>query len=120
MRHESAEAPATHAFELPGIADPLQVWDGTAEFVFPVYASSALGRVIRDGATSISVDVTVRYQACDDVQCFMPRTRTLRLEVPVGLGAMPNFGEMRGITGHTVEMDAKAHMKRLLKRNQAD
>jgi len=118
FRHESAEEPPTHAFELPGVDDPLQVWDGTAEFVFPVYAASSLGRAIRDGVTFIEVDVTVRYQACDDAQCFIPRTRTLRLEVPIGPGAMPDFGEMRGITGETVEMDSITHMKRLVERKR--
>ena len=120
FRHEAAEQPPTHAFQLPGVDQPLQVWDGTVDFVFPVWAASALGRAIRDGVTSISVDVTVRYQACDDAMCFIPRTRTLRLDVPIGPGAMPNFGEMRGITGHTVDMDSVTHMKRLIKRKQAD
>jgi len=116
FRHEPAEAPATRAFELPGVDDALQVWEGTVEFVFPVWAASKLARALRDGATSIEVDVTVRYQACDDAQCFIPRTRSLRLDVPIGPGAMPNFAEMQGITGQTVEMDSAAHMKRLIKR----
>ena len=120
FRHEPAKEPPTHAFELPGVNEPLQVWDGAADFVFPVYAASTLGRAIRDGVASIGVDVTVRYQACDDAMCFIPRTRTLRLEVPIGPGAMPNFGEMRGITGQTVEMDSMTHMKRLVERKQAD
>ncbi len=118
FRHEPAEGPPTHALELPGVDEPLQVWDGTADFVFPVYAASTLGRAIGDGVASIEVDVTVRYQACDDAQCFIPRTRTLRLEVPIAPGARPNFGEMRGITGETVEMDSKTHMKRLIERKQ--
>ena len=118
FRHEPAEAPATHAFELPGADDPLQVWEGTTEFVFPVYAASALARAIRDGATSIKVEVTVGYQACDDAQCFIPRIRTLSLEVPIAAGAMPDFGEMHGITGEVVEMDSMTHLKRLVKRKQ--
>jgi len=118
FRHEPAQAPPTHLLELPGLDDPLHVWEGTAEFVFPVYAASTLGRAISDGVTSIAVEVTVRYQACDDAQCFVPRTQTLTLQVPIGRGAMPNFGKMRGITGHTVEMDSAAHMKRLIKRKQ--
>ena len=120
FRHEPAKEPPTHAFELPGVNEPLQVWDGAADFVFPVYAASTLGRAIRDGVASIGVDVTVRYQACDDAMCFIPRTRTLRLEVPIGPGAMPNFGEMRGITGQTVEMDSMTHLTRLVERKQAD
>ncbi len=118
--HEPAKEPPTHDFALPGVDEPLQVWDGTVDFVFPAYAASALGDAINDGVESIAVDVTVRYQACDDAMCFIPRTRILRLHVPIGLGAMPNFGEMRGITGQAVEMDSKTHMKRLVKRKQHD
>ena len=46
------------------------------------WADSVLGKTIADGAESIEVDVTIRYQACDNAQCFIPRTQTLRLEIP--------------------------------------
>ena len=118
FRHEPAEKPPTYAFDLLGVDEPLQVWDGTAEFVFPVYAASTLGGEVEDGVASIGVEITIRYQACDEAQCFIPRTRTLRLEVPIGLGAMPNLGEMHGITGETVKMDSMAHMKRLVERKR--
>ena len=108
----------TYGFDLPGVDEPLQVWDGTADFVFPVYAASTLGREIEDGVASIGVEITIRYQACDEAQCFIPRTRTLHLEVPIGPGAMPNLGEMHGITGETVKMDSMAHMKRLVERKR--
>jgi len=118
FRHEPAKKPPTYAFELPGVDEPLQVWDGTADFVFPVYAASTLGREVEDGVASIGVEITIRYQACDEAQCFIPRTRTLHLEVPIGPGAMPNLGEMHGITGETVKMDSMAHMKRLVERKR--
>ena len=118
FRHEPVEKPPTYGFDLPGVDEPLQVWDGTADFVFPVYAASTLGRAVEEGVASIGVEITVRYQACDEAQCFIPRTQTLRLEVPIGLGAMPNLGEMHGITGQTVEMDSMAHMKRLVERKR--
>jgi hypothetical protein len=118
FRHEPVEKPPTYGFDLPGVDEPLQVWDGTADFVFPVYAASTLGRAVEEGVASIGVEITVRYQACDEAQCFIPRTQTLHLEVPIGLGAMPNLGEMHGITGQTVEMDSMAHMKRLVERKR--
>jgi hypothetical protein len=43
----------------------LHVWDGTVGFVIPTYANTALARPLRDGAESITVQLHVRYQACD-------------------------------------------------------
>jgi hypothetical protein len=31
---------------------------------------------------AIPLDVTVRYQACNDRECFLPQTKTLHLDVP--------------------------------------
>jgi len=120
FRHDAVQAPPTDTLELPGVPQPLQVWGGTVEFVMDVWAASTIGRAVRDGVASIAVNVTVRYQACDDAQCFIPRSRTLALEVPIGIGAMPNFRKMGGITGVTVEMDSRTHMKRLLERKSAN
>ena len=119
FRHDAVESPPTHEFELPGVAEPLHVWDDTVDFVMDVWADSALASEILAGATAIKVDVTVRYQACDDAQCFIPRSRTLTLEVPLALGAMPNSPRLRGITGATVDMDWDTHMKRLVERKRS-
>ena len=116
FRHGAVKAPPTHKLELPGVAEPLHVWDGTVDFVTDMWADSTIGKAIIAGTESIGVDVTVRYQACDDTQCFIPRSRTLRLDVPLALGAMPNAPRLRGITGATVDMDWDAHMKRLVDR----
>ncbi|MCP3938201.1 MAG: peroxiredoxin family protein [Actinomycetia bacterium] len=116
FRHDPADAPPTHAFELPGVADPLQVWDGTVDFVMNVWADSTIAKAIADGTESIAVDVTVRYQACDDNQCFIPRSRTLRLEVPLAVSTRPNFSRARSMPGAIIEMDSAAHMKRLIER----
>ena len=119
FRHGEVEAPPTREFTLPGVAEPLHVWDGTVDFVMDTWADSIIGKAIADGADSISVEVTVRYQACDDAQCFIPRTRTLGLQVPLALGAMPNSPRLRGISGATVEMDWESHMKRLVERKSS-
>lgn len=116
FRHEAATTPGTHELRLPGVAEPLHVWDGTVDFVMDVWGDSVLGSALAAGTESIEVDVTVRYQACDDAQCFIPRSRTLKLDVPLAIGAMPNSPRLRGIAGATVEMDWESHIKRLVER----
>ncbi len=120
FRHDAVEAPPTHEFELPGVAEPLRVWDNTVDFVMDAWADSTIAKEIAAGTKSIEVEVTVRYQACDDTQCFIPRTRTLTLDVPLALGAMPNSPRLRGISGATVDMDWATHMKRLVERKRGN
>jgi len=116
LRHSPARTPATTTLTLPGVPDPLHVWDGTIDFVMDVWGDSTIGAEIAEGAESMEIDVTIRYQACDDHRCFIPRSRTLTLEVPLALGAMPNSPRLRGINGATVPMDWARHMKRLVDR----
>jgi len=116
LRHGAVEAPPTHEFELPGVSEPLRVWDRSVDFVMDVWADSMLGKAIAAGTDSIEVEVTVRYQACDDAQRLIPRSRTLTLDVPLAIGAMPNSPRFNGITGATVDMDLDTHMKRLVER----
>ena len=113
---EAIESPPTRPMQLPGVSKPLHVWDGTVDFVIPTYANTALTRTISEGAESITVRIHVRYQACDDTQCFIPRTRTIELDVPVASGVMPQFEQMKGFGGTTIEMDSMAHMQRLYMR----
>jgi len=113
---EAIESPPTKPLQLPGVNAPLHVWEGTVDFVIPTYANTVLARTVRDGAESITLTVRVRYQACDDTQCFIPRTRTIELDVPVASGVIPGFDQMKDYDGTTIEMDSKAHMRRLLER----
>ena len=119
FRHGDIASPATHEFELPGVAEPLHVWDETVDFVMDVWADSTLGKAIVKGTESIEVEVTVRYQACDDDRCFIPLSRTLSLTVPVAVGPVPNSPRFSGTSAETVDMDWVSHMKRLVERKRA-
>jgi len=112
---EEVESPPTRPFHLPGVNAPLHVWEGTVDFVIPTYANTALVRTVRDGAESITLTVRVRYQACDDARCFIPRTQTIELEVPVTSGITPSFGQLKNF-GTAIEMDSAAHLQRLVER----
>ncbi len=65
--------PSTHPFRVEGLADEFLVFDGRAEFEIPLTAT------VREGGP-FTLEVTVRFQACDDRQCFLPQERTLTVE----------------------------------------
>lgn len=117
LHFEEMEAPPTAPFELPGVDQPLQVWGGSIDFVIPLYADTSLTGLVRDeDDPSIELTVTIRYQACDDDQCFIPRAQTVSLEVPLRAGAVPAFAGMTGWGGETVAMDSDHHLRRLVDR----
>lgn len=117
---EMARQPGTKPLVLPGIETPLQVWEGEVDFEITIYANSALTKTVSDlEKPEIEISVDVRYQACDDVQCFIPQTRRLSLIVPVLEIVTPNFGMMKGMGGTTVNMDTAKHFKALSDRQTA-
>ena len=122
---EAIEAPPTQPFELPGVDATLQVWEDTVDLVIPIFASGTIVHAIDDGPTpSVELKVNVRYQACDDHQCFIPRTQTIVLNVPFGENVLPGFvakilGENVASRVQIVDMDTKAHLKRLTARQNA-
>lgn len=117
LRFETTTAPLTSTLTLPGVSDPLPVWSGTVDFVTPLHGDSTLGQLFRDNSEpSVEIAVKIRYQACDDAQCFIPVTRTLQLEVPLERGPMPGFKMMKNYGGEVLDMDSKAHMLRLIAR----
>lgn len=118
FRSEPIEAPPTEPLDFPGLEHPLQVWGGETDFVIPVYANTDLGRALKDESDpSIEIDVVVRYQACDDTQCFIPRTHTLTLTVPLQPGVKPGFSRMKYGGATAIDMDSDAHLQRMVERS---
>lgn len=120
VRYEAMESPPTRPITFPGLVQPLQVWDGTVDFVIPFFANSEFARSLYSDSGSITLSVTVRYQACDDEQCFLPRTHTIDLDVPVDFGVVPAFEAMKGRDADVIDMDSMAHMTRLFERKAAE
>jgi hypothetical protein len=89
-----------------------QVWEGEVDFEITIFANSALGQGEPESDLSeVELGVEVRYQACDDVQCFAPKTRHLSLTVPTAKVFAPSFDSMKGMGATTIEMDTMAHFK---------
>ena len=120
LRCEAIERPPTRPLELPGVDAPLRVWDGTVDFVVPVFGNSQLSsRFASAEPDPLDLRIAVRYQACDETRCFIPRTRTLELRVPLAPATVPDFAGMGGAGARVIAMDTNTHFQRLVARQAA-
>lgn len=74
--------PEGHPFRVAGIPHDFEVLDGNVEIEVPIQWTQPDNAP--DAATTVPLEITVRYQACDEQQCFIPRTVAMHLDVPVG------------------------------------
>ena len=56
--------------------ETLPVFDGTVEVAVPLISTRA-------DVEPVTLNIQVRYQACDDRQCFLPQEQTLTLQIPL-------------------------------------
>ena len=114
---EPAVLPPTHTLALRGTGHELQVWSGTVDIRVPVYAASELATEVAPLAhESTIVDVVVRYQACDDDTCLLPRMERFRLEIPMDVTEVPAIPIHLGHGQREGNYDGTPHFKRLLAR----
>ena len=67
---------------LKGTDVELQVWSGTVDIRVPIYPIGELVSEVRPlDHDSVLVEVAVRYQACDDTTCLLPKSETLVLDL---------------------------------------
>ena len=74
---EAAVYPSTRPFAVEGVREPFAVMDGPVRIAVPLMLTS-------EDLDVIAIEVTVRYQACDERQCFIPQTVALHLDIPRG------------------------------------
>lgn len=74
--------PDAHPFRVAGLPHEFQVMDGHVEVEVPLQWTQPDNAP--DAARQVPLEITVRYQACDAEQCFIPRTVRMHLDVPVG------------------------------------
>ncbi len=82
LRIGEPEFPPTAPFRIEGLDEQFQVFEGGVEVVVPLISA------LREGE-SVPVEVEVQYQACNDRECFLPKTDRLQLDVPVAALNMP-------------------------------
>ncbi len=82
LRVGEPEYPPTTAFRIEGLDEEFQVFEGGVEVVVPLISA------VREG-DSVPIDVEVQFQACNDGECFLPKTERLHLDVPVATLNLP-------------------------------
>ena len=114
---EPMNAPATAPLHLASMELDLNVWQGTPEFIIPLYANGVLASEVRPlDQETIELTVTASYQACDDATCLLPTTQTLHLTAPLDVVDIPQLAIHQGHGQREGNYDATPHMRRLLKR----
>ena len=77
---EEPRFPATRALLVEGINEDLEVFEGDVEIRVPLryeHYGTAEGE-------TVPIEVEVRYQPCDEIQCFTPVSERLHLDLAVG------------------------------------
>ncbi len=114
---EDVRLPPTKPLLLEGMNLTLQVWSGTFDASVPFYATGELASETRPLETpAAAIDIQVRFQACDDNTCLLPRTESFELTLPLDVVDVPNLGVHTGHGQREGTFDASPHFRRLLRR----
>jgi hypothetical protein len=106
--------PPTEKFQLAPLGIELDVWSGCFDIVIPIYATGELASETRPlDVTSVPIEVSVAYQACDENECLLPRREVLTLEVPLDLIDIPKIGLHVGHGQREGNYDGSRHVRRL-------
>jgi hypothetical protein len=103
--------PATHPHTLRESGEVLQVYEGDVEIRVPF---TLVAPLVADGsAGALPVSGTVRWQSCDDRECFLPASADFAFEIPLGKMNTQHRGEAA-----EGQMDFAAHFQRMVQRRQ--
>lgn len=105
--------PPTRPHTLAGTGETLHVFDGDVVIRMPI-SHNGRGLTQHDnGACSITVAGTVRFQSCDDELCHLPSEHRFELELPAHAGNDPDFAR----TDESKSMDLVHHFTTLAQRH---
>ncbi len=109
--------PPSRALRLEEMGIELQVWSGTVDFIIPFYPTGEMASETRPlDMESTSLEINVRFQACDDQTCLLPRTEKLEIELPLDVIDVPAISVHMGHGQREADYDGMPHMRRLLLR----
>ena len=104
--------PPTSPLTLSGSGETLQVYEGDVVLRLPV-AQNARNMQKDDGWRFVTISGQVRWQACDDVECFLPESMPFSFRVEAGF---PVLGDMGPGVGRVPAMNGARHFQRLIDR----
>ena len=119
---QEASRPATAIMRMESVGMELPVISGSFDVVVPVYPVGELASETRPlDMDRTQVVVTVRYQACNDDVCLMPKTETFEFDLELDVVDIPNLAVHMGHGQREANFKGTPHMLRLvwrkLKRN---
>ena len=109
------EFPPTETLHLDAMGVDLEVWGETVDIVVPFYATGELASETRPlDSDQVTLAVQVRYQACNDNECLLPRTETFSLDLPLDVIDVPSLGMHTGHGQREGGFDSTPAMRRLV------
>lgn len=109
-------APPTSPLTLTGSGETLQVYEGDVVLRLPVTQNARKMQKDDDGRF-VTISGRVRWQACDDAECFLPESMPFSFRVEAGF---PVLGDMGPGVGRVPAMNGAQHFQRLIDRCAAD
>ena len=107
-------APPTSPLTLSGSGDTLQVYDGDVVLRLPVTQNARAMQKDDDGRY-VMITGRLRWQACNDVECFLPESLPFSFRVEAGF---PVLGDMGPGEGRVPAMNGAAHFQRMVDRRR--
>ncbi len=112
--------PPTETLRLASLNIELEVWSGTVDIAIPIYPVGELASETRPfDRDTAKIEVGIRYQACSDDVCLLPKTEALTLEVPLDVIDVPALGIHMGHGQREAGFSGNRHMLRLFLRKVA-
>lgn len=111
------EFPPTEELHLASLGLDLNVYSGTVDIVVPFYPAGELASETRPlDVDSVDIEVQVRYQACTDEECLLPRTESFTLNLALDVVDVPSVSFHKGHGQREGTYDSTPAMRRLFLR----
>jgi hypothetical protein len=107
-------APPTAPLTLSGSGETLQAYNGDVVLRLPV-TQNARAMHKDDEGRYVTISGRVRWQACDDVKCFLPESSAFSFRVEAGF---PVLGDMGAGEGRVPPMNGAAHFQKMIDRRR--
>jgi hypothetical protein len=109
--------PPTETLHLAGMDVDLEVWSGTVDIALPFYPKGELASETRPlDAEETEIEVQVRYQACTDSECLLPRTEAFKLALAFDVIDVPALSMHVGHGQREGNYDSMPGARRLMLR----
>jgi hypothetical protein len=109
--------PPTTPLQLTGLDTELHVWSGNVDMIIPFYADGRLASEVRPlDMDTARIEIDVRYQACDDDACLLPKSEKLALELALEVVDTPALSMHMGHGQREGNYNGTPHMLRLFAR----